>query len=93
MKTRAWAVAGFAVVLLAAVTARADGPSKKAVAGKTVYVPMIRTDRASRNEALRLTELLIKAIERETVLRVVGSPEEADLVLEATLKPTARPAR
>jgi hypothetical protein len=36
MKTPAWAVAGFAVVLLAAVTACADGPSKKVVAATTV---------------------------------------------------------
>ena len=62
-------------------------------ATKVIYVPMIKSDPAERGEALRLTELLIKSIERETPHKVVGSPEGVDMVLEATLYPAARPDR
>jgi len=84
MKTRALSVAA---------AAGEGGLATKAGDGKKVYVPVIRTDHASRLEAFRLTELLIKTIERDTPHKVVGSRDEADLVLEAVLKPTAAPAR
>ena len=93
MKSRVWAVAFLAFLLSVTAETRADGPPPRIEAGKKVYVPLLKSDRASRNEALRLTELFIKAIERETPHRVVGSPEDADLIIEVTLKPGARPAR
>ena len=54
-------------------------------------MPVIKADGLSREEAIRLTEVLIKSIERETIYKVVGSPDEADLTFEGTLKPKSRP--
>jgi hypothetical protein len=57
----------------------------------TIYVPVIKADGLSREEGLRLTEVLIKSIERESIYKVVATPEEADLIFEGTLRPAPRP--
>jgi hypothetical protein len=51
---------------------------------RTVYVPMIESTSFRRNEGERLTEAVIKEIERVTPLKVVNTPD-ADSVLTATL--------
>ena len=43
--------------------------TSKAETVKTVYVPVFKTSPASHDEAIRLAELLIKVIERETPLK------------------------
>ena len=92
MTRKAMAVAGLAVTLLAA--APGDDPREDAWSGRTVFVPVVRVgDGVSRLEAHRLTEQVIKAIEGKTPLRVVGSPEKADLIFEGTLKVGGRAAR
>jgi hypothetical protein len=75
MKTRILAVAGLAFVLLGA------GPDRPS----TVYVPIFESQSFSRAERLQLTEQLIKAIEQRTPYKVVGSPDDADLVVEGTI--------
>jgi hypothetical protein len=51
---------------------------------RTVYVPMIESTSFRRNQGERLTEAVIKEIERVTPFKVVNSPD-ADSVLTATL--------
>ena len=62
-----------------AIQAKADGP-------KTVYVPIVRSERLSHQESLRLTEILNKAIEEQTPFKVVSTREEADLVFWGSFK-------
>ncbi len=57
----------------------------------TIYVPVIRSERMTRAEALGFTEAVIKAIEKETRFKVVASPEDADLILDASPQPAVRP--
>ncbi|MBV8317901.1 MAG: hypothetical protein JOZ53_23405 [Planctomycetaceae bacterium] len=52
---------------------------------QTVYVPLIRSTSFRREIQLQLTDLLIKEIEKRTPYKVVGNPEDADTVLEATI--------
>ncbi len=52
---------------------------------KTVYVPVIRSLSFRRNIQLELTEMLIKEIEKRTPYKVVGTPDEADTILECTI--------
>ena len=51
----------------------------------TVYVPVFRTVTFRRDVQLMLTEAVIKEIEERTKYKVVGSPEEADTILEGTI--------
>jgi hypothetical protein len=60
---------------------------------RTVYVPVVKAEGLSRDEALMLTEVIVKTIERETAYKVVGTPEEADFVFEGTFKPQVRSKR
>ena len=41
--------------------------------------------------SLRVTEWLTKEITRRTKLKVVGNPDEADLILEATINTSRKP--
>ena len=50
---------------------------------RTVYVNVRR--RGKRIDSLRITEWLSRQITQGTKLKVVGNPEEADLILEGTL--------
>jgi hypothetical protein len=74
------------VVALAAVglgvmrAARVGRPVRRPP--RTIYVPVVKGEGLSRMERLMMTELLIKSIEQSTPLKVVGSPEEADLIFE-----------
>ena len=52
---------------------------------KTVYVPVFRSLTFRRELQLRLTELTIKEIEKRTPYKVVGTPDEADTILECTV--------
>src|SRR5579871_4977223 len=49
---------------------------------RTIYVPLVKGEGLSRRERAMMTELLIRSIEKSTPLKVVGSPEEADLIYE-----------
>jgi hypothetical protein len=69
----------------------AELAEKKAAHVPTIYVPVIKIDGLPRDEAIRLTEVLIKSIEREGIYKVVGRPDEADLIFEGTLRPGDRP--
>ena len=71
-------------------TRQAADLKTRAGANATIFVPLIKSERLSRAEAASLTESLMKAIERDTRHKVVGTPEEADLILDATLKPMVR---
>jgi hypothetical protein len=52
---------------------------------RTIYVPVVKGEGLSRRERAMMTELLIKSIEQSTPLKVVGSPEDADLIYEGDL--------
>jgi hypothetical protein len=52
---------------------------------KTVYVPVFRSISFRRDIQLMLTEAVIKEIEERTRYKVVGTPEEADTILEGTI--------
>jgi hypothetical protein len=54
-------------------------------AKRTVYVPMLKSVTFRRDMNVQMTELLQKEIERRTPFKVVGSPEEADTVLDGTV--------
>jgi hypothetical protein len=69
----------------------AEQAEKKGGRPPTIYVPVIKVDGLEREEAFRLTEVLIRSIERDTPYKVVGSPEDADLIFEGTVKPGSRP--
>ncbi len=69
----------------------AERAEKKDAPLPTIYVPVIKADGLSREEGIRLTEVLIKSIERDSLFKVVGSPEDADLIFEGTLRPGSRP--
>jgi hypothetical protein len=58
---------------------------------RTIYVPLVKGEGLSRMERLMMTEQLIRSIEQSTPLKVVGSPEEADLIFEGDLH--FRPAK
>ncbi len=51
----------------------------------TIYVPIFRTITFRRDVQLMLTEAVIKEIEERTKYKVVGTPEEADTILEGTI--------
>jgi hypothetical protein len=51
----------------------------------TVYVPVFRTITFRRDVQLMLTEAIIKEIEERTLYKVVGSPDQADSILEGTI--------
>src|SRR3954468_10968847 len=52
---------------------------------RTVYVPIFRSFSFRRDIQLMLTEAVIKEIEERTKYKVVGTPEEADTILEGTI--------
>lgn len=83
---------GLALALLATLLFGASGSAveearPKAKAPQTIYVPIIRTEGLSRQERVVMTELLIKSIEHSTSLKVVGSPDDADLIFEGNVRP------
>src|SRR6516225_10107581 len=51
----------------------------------TVYVPVFRAISFRRDIQIMLTEAVIKEIEERTRYKVVGTPEEADTILEGTI--------
>jgi hypothetical protein len=52
---------------------------------RTVYVPVFRSISFRRDVNFMLTELVQKEIEKRTKYKVVGTPEEADTILEGTI--------
>jgi hypothetical protein len=52
---------------------------------KTVFVPVLKTQSFRRDVNLNLTELIQKEIMHRTPYKVVGTPEEADTILEGTI--------
>lgn len=52
---------------------------------RTVYVPVFRSFSFREDMNLRLTEELVKEIERRTPYRVVDDPDEADTILSGTI--------
>jgi hypothetical protein len=52
---------------------------------KTVFVPVLRTQSFRRDVNLNLTEMIQKEIMHRTPYKVVGTPEEADTILEGTI--------
>jgi hypothetical protein len=52
---------------------------------RTVYVPVFRSVSFRRDVNYQLTELTIKEIEKRTKYKVVGSPDDADTILEGTI--------
>jgi hypothetical protein len=52
---------------------------------RTVYVPIFRSYTFREDMNLKLTECVIKEIERRTPFKVVGSPEGADTTLSGTI--------
>src|SRR3954447_23529781 len=52
---------------------------------RTVYVPIFRSISFRRDIQLMLTEAVIKEIEERTTYKVVGTPEQADTILEGTV--------
>ena len=52
---------------------------------KTVFVPVLRTQSYRRDLNLNLTEMIQKEIKNRTPYKVVGSPENADTILEGTI--------
>lgn len=52
---------------------------------RTVYVPVFRSMTFRRDINYMLTELVQKEIEKRTKYKVVGTPEEADTILEGTI--------
>src|SRR4051794_41522827 len=52
---------------------------------RTVYVPVFRSLSFRRDVNFMLTELVQKEIEKRTKYKVVGTPEEADTILEGTI--------
>ena len=52
---------------------------------QTVYVPMFRSISFRREVQLQLHELTIKEIEKRSPYKVVGTPDEADTILEGTV--------
>jgi hypothetical protein len=52
---------------------------------RTVYVPVFRSLSFRRDIQLQITELVIKEIEKRTPYKVVGTPDEADTILEGTI--------
>jgi hypothetical protein len=52
---------------------------------KTVFVPVLRTQSFRRDLNLNLTEMIQKEIMHRTPYKVVGTPEDADTILEGTI--------
>jgi hypothetical protein len=52
---------------------------------RTVHVPVFRSISFRRDVNLQATELVIKEIERRTPFKVVGTPDEADTILDGTI--------
>ena len=52
---------------------------------KTVFVPVLRTQSYRRDLNLNLTEMIQKEIKNRTPYKVVGTPENADTILEGTI--------
>jgi hypothetical protein len=52
---------------------------------KTVYIPTFRTLSFRREIQFQLNELVIKEIEKRAGYKIVGTPEEADTILEGTI--------
>jgi hypothetical protein len=52
---------------------------------KTVFVPVLKTQSFRRDVNLNLTEMIQKEIMHRTPYKVVGTPEDADTILEGTI--------
>ena len=52
---------------------------------KTVFVPVLRSQSYRRDLNLNLTEMIQKEIKNRTPYKVVGTPENADTILEGTI--------
>ena len=52
---------------------------------KTVFVPVLKTQSFRRDLNLNLCELIQKEIMHRTPYKVVGTPEDADTILEGTI--------
>jgi hypothetical protein len=52
---------------------------------RTVYVPVFRSISFRRDVNFMITELVQKEIEKRTKYKVVGTPEQADTILEGTI--------
>jgi hypothetical protein len=52
---------------------------------KTVFVPVLKTQSFRRDVNLNLCEMIQKEIMHRTPYKVVGTPEEADTILEGTI--------
>jgi len=60
---------------------------------RSVYVKTTESKGISKAKALQMREYLIKEINMRTPYKVVGSPDEADAILEAGIKTLARTMR
>src|SRR5262245_7284171 len=58
-------------------------PCDKSV--RTVYVPIFKSQSYRRDLNGQLTDLVIKEIEKRSLYKVVGRPDEADTILEGTV--------
>jgi hypothetical protein len=79
---------GILRLLAAALTSGGCGYSIRApydTSIQTVHVPMFRSISFRRDLQLQLTELVIKEIEKRTPYKVVGTPKDADTILEGTI--------
>src|SRR4051794_41273947 len=52
---------------------------------RTVYIPIFRSLSFRRDIQLMITELTIKEMEERTKYKNVGTPDEADTILEGTI--------
>lgn len=52
---------------------------------RTVYVPIFKSQSYRRDLNWQLTDLVIKEIEKRSLYKVVGRPDEADTILEGTI--------
>lgn len=81
---RRWLVLGVGIVLAAAGCGYSIRPPFDPGV-HTVYVPILKSVTFRRDINIRMTEMLIKEIERRTPFKVVGTPDGADSVLEGTV--------
>jgi hypothetical protein len=88
VRLRAWQplrllVPALALTVLCGCGYSVRAPYDKKV--KTVFVPILKTQSFRRDLNVNLTELIQKEIMHRTPYKVVGTPEEADTVLEGTI--------
>lgn len=84
---------GTAPAVNSATATKSEAPrSDSSMSARTVYVPVPKSTGLPLESKMpfMITELLMKEIERTTSYKVVGSPDEADFVLEWSLAPRAK---